>query len=219
MNIVIVSPHPDDETLGAAGTIIKYKSLGHKVYWINFTDVIDYDDWDKEFKEKRKKQIEDICDYYEFDGFYNLGYKPAELDNISKKDMISKLSSIFQSIKPEWLILPDNNDAHSDHKVVFECCMACSKIFRYPYIKRIMTMEILSETDFGTNEHHFVANYFVDISDFIVNKIEALKIYDTEIAEPPFPRSIDRVKALSVVRGGIAGVKYAEAFRIIKFIE
>ena len=34
MNIVIISAHPDDETLGAGGTILKHKENGDKIYWI-----------------------------------------------------------------------------------------------------------------------------------------------------------------------------------------
>jgi len=37
--IMVVSPHPDDETLGAGGTLLKLKSEGHKIYWLNFTNM------------------------------------------------------------------------------------------------------------------------------------------------------------------------------------
>lgn len=83
-------------------------------------------------------------------------------------------------MKPEVLILPDYNDAHSDHKKVFDWCFACSKVFRFPYIRVILTMEILSETDFGRPETPFVPNVFVDITNFMEQKIEALRIYHTD---------------------------------------
>lgn len=79
-------------------------------------------------------------------------------------------------------------------------------------------MEILSETDFGRPEMPFYPNYFVDISNYIEKKIEALKIYDTEMGRHPFPRSEENIKALAVLRGAMAGVPYAEAFRLIKKI-
>lgn len=80
-------------------------------------------------------------------------------------------------------------------------------------------MEILSETDFGKPDNPFVPNMFVDISDYIDKKLEALAIYDTEIRERPFPRNMDAVKALGTLRGGMAGCMYAEAFKIIKEIQ
>lgn len=39
MKIMIISPHPDDETLGAGGSILKFKDLGYEIYWLNITDV------------------------------------------------------------------------------------------------------------------------------------------------------------------------------------
>ena len=80
-------------------------------------------------------------------------------------------------------------------------------------------MEIVSETDFGRPQNPFVPNFFIDVSAVMKQKIEAVKIYDTELGEHPFPRSVDSVKALGTLRGACAGVKYAEAFRIIKWIE
>ena len=32
MNVIVVSVHPDDETLGVGGTILKYKKSGYNVF-------------------------------------------------------------------------------------------------------------------------------------------------------------------------------------------
>ena len=50
MNIVVVSPHPDDETLGAGGTLLRQKARGDKIYWINVTNIDKKDGWDKRVK-------------------------------------------------------------------------------------------------------------------------------------------------------------------------
>jgi len=57
MKILVVSPHPDDETLGAGGTIFRFKREGHQVYWLNITDMKDTDGWPEERIICRKKQI------------------------------------------------------------------------------------------------------------------------------------------------------------------
>ena len=80
-------------------------------------------------------------------------------------------------------------------------------------------MEIISETDFGKPDNPFVPNFFVDITDYIDKKLEAMKIYDTELGEPPFPRNLEVIKSLANVRGAAAGCQYAEAFKLIKCIE
>ena len=67
MKIVVVSPHPDDESLGAGGLIAKHKKAGDQVFWINITDVEEKEGWDKAFIEKRKIQIEQVCRFYNFE--------------------------------------------------------------------------------------------------------------------------------------------------------
>lgn len=39
MKTMVVSPHPDDETLGAGGSLLKLKEAGSQIYWLNITDV------------------------------------------------------------------------------------------------------------------------------------------------------------------------------------
>lgn len=218
MNVLVVSPHPDDETLGAGGTILRLKEEGNKIFWLNITGMTKGGIFSEEMQERRKEQLKKIEDFYKFEGTYNLNLPTAQLDSYNTSDAIDKIREVFTKVQPEMLILPDYNDAHSDHKKVFEWCYSCSKVFRFPYIKKIMTMEIVSETDFGKPENPFIPNFYVDITEYLEEKINALNIYDTELGEPPFPRSIEHVKALAIVRGAAAGVKYAEAFRMIKYI-
>lgn len=218
MKVMVVSPHPDDETLGAGGVISRCKSEGHQVYWLNITNVKKGGRWTEQFIEKREVQTVAIRETYGFEQFIDLEYEPSRLDFVDRSEFIEKIGRCFDELKPEWIILPDGNDAHSDHKVVYECCLACSKVFRRPYIKRITTMEIISETDFGKPENPFVPNLFVDISDYMDKKLEALAIYEAEIQERPFPRNLEAVRALGILRGGMAGCMYAEAFKIIKEI-
>lgn len=215
---MVISPHPDDETLGAGGVLLKYKSEGHQIYWLNVTNVEKSHKWPEQFVEKRKVQIDAVCKFYCFDRFIDLKFEPTGLDSVSRNKLIEKIGQCFDEVKPEWIILPDGNDAHSDHRVVYECCLACAKVFRRPYIKRITTMEIISETDFGKPDNPFAPNFFVDISGYMEQKLKALAIYDAEIQERPFPRNPDAVRALGTLRGGMAGCMYAEAFKITKEI-
>ena len=218
MNVLVVSPHPDDETLGAGGTILRLMAEGNSVSWLNITGIAGNSKFSKEIIKKREIQLKNVEEFYQFQRVFHLNLPTTKLDNYDSVEAIDRISEIFQDVTPQCIILPDYNDAHSDHKKVFEWCYACSKVFRFPYIKQIMTMEIVSETDFGRPQNPFLPNYFVDITDFMEQKIEAAKIYDTELGETPFPRSVENIKALATIRGAAAGVKYAESFRLIKYI-
>lgn len=81
--------------------------------------------------------------------------------------------------------------------------------------------ECISETEFAPAlpEKVFIPNYYVDISEFIERKLEIMKIYKSEIAEHPFPRSLKNIKALAHFRGASVGVEFAEAFQLLKYID
>ncbi len=219
MKIMVVSPHPDDETLGAGGTLIKMKKAGHSISWLNITDMKVEDGWDSERVSHRKEQIKKITEFFGFDKFYNLSFSTTKLSIIDEGEIIGKIKKVFEEFKPEWIMIPGQYDAHSDHHVVYNCCMAAAKTFRAPFIKRITTMEIVSETDYGFQKEKFEPNLFVDISGELEGKIEAIKIYDTELEQEPFPRSVSNIKAIASVRGSSCFCKYAEAFCILKEIE
>lgn len=219
MNVLVVSPHPDDETLGAGGTLLKLKKQGHSIFWLNITDMKMEYGWDKKRIMHRQNQIKAVREFYGFNDFYNIVLPPAGLTALNEGDIINKIRNVFDMVKPEWLMIPGQYDAHSDHHVVYNCCMSCAKTFRASYIKRITTMEIISETDFGFQNEKFIPNLFIDITDELEGKIEAMKIYDTEIEEVPFPRSLENIRALAINRGGYCMSKYAEAFFVVKQIE
>jgi LmbE family N-acetylglucosaminyl deacetylase len=219
--VIIISAHPDDETLGAGGTILKHKKNGDEVYWLIVTDVFETEGFSNERVLSRKKEIENVSKLYSFNNVFNLGYPTMKLDDTILFELVNKISLIFQELQPETIYVMNRSDAHSDHRIVFDAVMSCTKSFRYPYVKKVFMYECLSETEFAPilPERVFQPNYFVDISDFLNKKIEIMKIFDSELGEHPFPRSIKNIEALATFRGATIGVNYAEAFQMIKYID
>lgn len=218
MNVLVVSPHPDDETLGAGGTLLKLKKQGHSIYWLNVTDMKPEDGWGTDMIAHRQEQIAAVNAYFGFTKFYNLAFPAAKLSSLDEGSIIGAVKKVYDEVRPQWLIITGRYDAHSDHRVVYDCCMAAAKTFRAPYIKRITTMEIISETELGYQSEKFQPNFYVDISDEIEGKIEAMQIYDTEIDDIPFPRSLINIRALSMLRGGEIQTRHAEAFCMVREI-
>ena len=46
-----------------------------------------------------------------------------------------------------------------------------------------------------------------------------MKVFESEIAEHPFPRSERNLRALATLRGATAGCEYAESFMLLKDIQ
>ena len=76
--------------------------------------------------------------------------------------------------------------------------------------------ETPSETEFNFVEKMvFRPNVFVNISQYIDDKIEAIKIYDGEMGSFPFPRSKKALRALATLRGSQSGFESAEGFELV----
>lgn len=218
MKILVISPHPDDETLGAGGSLLKFKKEGNKISWLNFTEMSEDYGYSASEVAIRKSEVKKVNKLYVFDAFYDLELRPCFLSDYSRRELIDQVYKILKKIKPEIIILPFKNDSHSDHRVVFDVVYSSVKVFRAPFVKELLMMEILSETDSASSDFGFVPNYFVDISEFIHQKIKILKNYKSELLEHPFPRSIANVKALATYRGATAGCNFAESFMLLRKI-
>ncbi|WP_026523431.1 PIG-L deacetylase family protein [Butyrivibrio sp. MB2005] len=216
MNVLVISPHPDDETLGAGGTLLKFKDSGHRLFWIIVTNMKTEYGYSAERVNERNKEIEEVDRAYGFEKMWNLEMEPAGVDKYEKGELVAGFKKILDEVQPEILIIPYRFDVHSDHRIIFEAVYSCTKAFRAPYLKTVMSMEILSETDQAQVENVFSPNVFVDISEYIDKKIDVMRIYKSEIDEAPFPRNENAIRGMAAFRGATAYQKYSEAFYLIK---
>lgn len=221
MNVLVIAPHPDDELLGLGGTLLKHKSKRDKVACIYVTNIFKEYGFSQELVDKRQQEIEHVSDAVGFDEVYKLDYPTAKLDSRHTGEIISKFSKAINEFRPEVLYIPFKSDVHSDHRIIFEAAMSCTKSFRYSFIKKVLMYETISETEFAPAlaDSVFIPNYYVNISDQIEKKIELLDIYGSEMGEHPFPRSKKNILALATYRGAIINVQYAEAFQLLKCVE
>ncbi len=218
--ILVIAVHPDDESLGCGGTLLKHKAAGDALYWLIVTSMKKECGFEKSAVEARRKEIEKVSAMYGFKGVYDLDIPTMQLDAIPFSKLIGSISDVFGEVKPNIVYLPFKSDVHTDHQIAFKTAYSCTKTFRCPSIKKIVMMETLSETEFApsTKEDSFVPNMFVDITDFIDRKIDIMKIYKGEFDAHPFPRSERNIRALATFRGATAGCEYAESFMILKEI-
>lgn len=213
---LIIAPHPDDETLGCGGTILRRKHEGSKIAWLIVTSISEKEGWDKEKVKNRKKEIKSVEKHYGFDALYSLDFPSIKLDQIPMKDLIDAFSKVIKEFEPQEVFIPHGGDIHSDHRIVYEVATACTKWFRYPSVTSLLAYETASETEFNHSRGStFHPNIYYDISNFIKPKLEILKIYGSELGEHPFPRSIQSVQALAEWRGSNSGFPSAEAFELL----
>jgi LmbE family N-acetylglucosaminyl deacetylase len=217
MKILVVAPHPDDEVLGAGGTLLRYKSEGNSIAWLIVTGMTEDFGWNPENISKRDAEITNVSKFFNFDEVYNLKLPTTKLDSLPMGDIVQNISDVIKSFSPDEVLIPHLGDIHSDHQVVHNAVLRCTKWFRYPCVKRILSYETISETDFGLDiSRQFIPNVFVDISKFLDDKIRAMEIYASEMGVFPFPRSKISMESLARYRGSSSGFKAAEAFQLLR---
>lgn len=217
--VLIVAPHPDDEVLGAGGTLLRHKELGDEIYWCIVTEMPDsVTTLPRLTREVREKQIRDVAEAFGFDGVFRLGFQSTKLGEVPESSLVCAFSDLIAEVMPTVIYLPHEGDIHGDHRAVFRAAISSSKWFRFSYVKKIFVYETLSETEcgFGVCDRSFIPNVFVDISKHLDKKKLIAMIYDSELGDFPFPRSIEAIDALAKVRGCASGFRSAESFMLLR---
>lgn len=222
MKLLVVAPHPDDESLGCGGTLTRFRRERpeEEIHWLIVTEMKTEWGFSAEQIAKRNIEIESVAQRLKPIITHRLVMRPAHLDSYPMADLVSAIGKIVSEIPPDTVFVPWRNDAHTDHKIVFDAVMACSKTFRHPSVRNILAYETPSETEFGIDPSiaSFRPNVWVDISADLNSKHELLSCYSSELQAFPFPRSYETVTALARFRGSFAGVEAAEAFMLLKSV-
>ncbi len=220
-NVLVVATHPDDEALGCGGTLLKHKASGDVINWLIITKMDAEQGWSAERIKEREGEIEKVSSLFDFDKVVQLGYPTTAIDQIDQNDLVATIGNALEEIKPDVLYIPYLYDVHTDHQCVSKALHSCTKSFRYPYIKKVLAYEVVSETEFAVPvpEAAFIPNVFVDISSFFEKKLEIARLYKSELKPHPFPRSEENLRALATFRGATAGCLLAESFMLIRSTE
>lgn len=218
--ILVVAPHPDDETLGCGATLRRHVLEGDEVHWLIVTGISVAQGFSHQRVQSRAAEIDMVAGAYGFSSTTKLDFPTATLDAIPKGDLVRAVSAVFNRIEPNTVYVPYRNDAHTDHAAVFDAVAACTKSFRYPFVKSVLAYETLSETEFGLRPEDpgFRPNLFVDVTRTAEDKIRIMGMFEGEMAAFPFPRSVECLRAQLTLRGSQAGVQAAESFQILKEI-
>lgn len=215
---LVIAPHPDDETLGCGGTLLRARAEGDEIFWLIVTGISKDEGFAIERVESRSLEINKVSEAYGFTDTIQLQFPTCKLDSVPMKDLVMAIGNATRKIAPTDIYLPHRRDAHSDHSVVFDAAISVAKWFRYDSVERTYVYETQSETDFdlAPDSPGFRPNVFVDISKYIEQKVQIAGIFESEFSTHPFPRSFDGMRALAILRGAASGFLAAEAFMLIR---
>lgn len=216
--LLLISPHPDDETLGCGGLIRKVKKAGGQV----FVQIMTYGDEAQYggFSEKsvREQELSEVMNYLEVDDYEV--FFPGEdyhlkLDSLPEKellDMMEKNARLnLNQLKPTMVGIPAENSYNVDHRVTYQA--AFTALRPRPHHLKSYTPIVFTYDNLAFWSHKsFEANWFLNIDSEIDEKLHALSLYATQMREDPHERSLDNIRRYHEVLGRAQGVKHVEQF-------
>ena len=228
--VFVVAAHPDDEVLGCGGTLLRHVSNGDKVYVLFVSDGVSgryrADSKDRKAKIsrevfKRENMAKKVAKIGKFTIVDFLNLKNLELHTYPHNFLTNIIFNYFKRYKPDIVYTHYEHDLNVDHYHTFFSTFVASRPNSEFKIKKFLSFEIPSSTDWGINSNNrsFDPNYFVDILKDSKKKELLLNQYKFEMRKPPHSRSIKNINALSIVRGGVVGIHKAEAFFINRIID
>jgi N-acetylglucosamine malate deacetylase 1 len=215
--ILVIAPHPDDETLGVGGTIARLSDMGKKVSVLFVSGHLPPIYKEKDFEKTKLEALH---------AMKILGVKKSEflkipattLSNYPVVKLNSGIKRFFDKVKPNVVFIPFP-DRHIDHRVIFDASVVTCRPVDKNAPKIVLAYETLSETHWNVPgvEPMFSPEFFVDISKFLKIKSQALNCYESQINENS-SRSVVATEALAKFRGSQNGCLYAEAFKVVRIV-
>ena len=225
--ILIVAAHPDDEVLGCAGTMARKISEGHEVFSIilgrgvvsRFNGQISRDVVATAIADLNQS-ISSVANHIGFSDTWVYDFPDNRFDSVDLLDIIKTIEKVKDEVRPDSVYTHFCNDLNIDHSITHRAVLTACRPMPDETVKNIYSFESRSSTEWMYNsQSQFKPNKFVNIGEFIDIKMDALKLYESEMRPYPHPRSLEAVKILSQYRGSCVGVEFAEAFELVRSIE
>tara|TARA_X000000950_G_C13780924_1_gene605058 strand:- start:120 stop:818 length:699 start_codon:yes stop_codon:yes gene_type:complete len=220
-NVLIISPHYDDEVLGCGGYVSKYNNS--KNFYILFLTNANKGDptlYNENLINKIRNEAKKSSNYLKVKKIFFENLPAPKLDIFSSSTISDKITYYLNNIKPSEVFIPFFNDTHVDHQKIYSASITSLRPFlkTNKNLKSIYCYETLSETDYSLpGKSIFNPNYFVELTKKnLSEKIQAMKYYKSQIKKQPHPRSVNGIKILASYRGLLSNTEYSEAFMILR---
>ena len=197
MNVLFVSPHPDDIEFACFGSLLKHKKKGAKIYHLSVTECSDL---------KRNKSLPDevreVRKIMQPDNEVRLDLPNRRIYDTANREILrEELEKIRDSVDVDLVYCPWRNDINQDHMATSEEVI---RVFRYC---SILQYEITHSCP------AFEPDYYEEISENqLMTKLKVVSLFKSQ-SEKSYA-SQKGIESVMLFRGLESGFEYAEAFKV-----
>jgi LmbE family N-acetylglucosaminyl deacetylase len=196
--ILVLAPHPDDESLGCGGTIARYVESGATVYLLVVSDgtaIEEPDGQHDDIDAARRQELEKATTALGIQHLQTLQLPDGQLNHYESqiRHMLSDLLARFQ---PDLVLAPSLIDGHVDHVTVGRIAL---QLFRTVPGWTLAFYEVLAPLRFNT---------LIDITEVAATKEKAIRCYQRSLFQQPHLfweafRALNVAKSAFVHRAGL----------------
>lgn len=205
--VLVLAPHPDDETLGCGGSLALHAEAGDPVRVVFLTNGAGGDISGKYNREAyirlRREEALSACGCL---GITDVVFWPYEDRALGIDDRLTvDLIGLIDAFEPALIYAPSPAEYHPDHRAAswsvekaLRACGADAELFFYEVNQPLSV------------------SHLVDITPVLQKKIKALKCYQSQLAERPYDDvaiALNRFRSMTLP----AGMTHAEAFQKAAF--
>ena len=208
-NILVISPHPDDEVIGCGGTLAKKISEGYRIEVIFLTSGEKGINGKSEEEAKRIREQESV----EVSGFFNFNkiefWEQKDGELYPTNDLIFRLKRHIEQYSPHEIFVTHFEEQHPDHHnaavLVKEAISTIKPTLLIPEVWMFEVWTPLQEMDL-----------IVDISEFIEIKRKGVQMYKSQCRILKFDEAIIGLNRYRGEMHSWPGGNYAEVFKKMK---
>ncbi|WP_299917209.1 PIG-L deacetylase family protein [uncultured Roseobacter sp.] len=217
--VLVIAPHPDDEVLGAGGTIARFAGEGREVH-IGIVTSGQPPKFDAEQIRTVKAEAAAAHELLGVTKTHWLDFPAAALAEEPHGALNAGLGKLVREVAPALILAPHPGDIHLDHQLSFLSTLVASRPHQADYPATILAYETLSETNWNAPylTPAFVPNVFIDISDTVDQKIAAFRKFASQVFPSPHERSVEALRALATLRGATVHRPAAEGFVLVRTV-
>lgn len=221
MSVLCIAAHPDDEILGVGGTLARHTADGDTVHISILSDGVTsrYDDTDaaEEEIQQRRQRAERAAEALGATASLH-SFPDNCFDTVPLLDIVQTIESEIAEHDPDIVYTHHYGDLNIDHELACRATVTATRPLSDSGVDRVLAFETPSASEWSVPrpDNAFQPTSFVNVSDHLETKLEALSVYEAELRDEPHPRTLETIRKNAEVWGGKAGVPAAEPFEVLR---
>ncbi|MGW2519706.1 PIG-L deacetylase family protein [Streptomyces sp. NPDC001617] len=214
--VLVLAAHPDDELLGAGATLARHVRDGDAVHAVVLTEGAS-SRYREGLAEDLAKSAQRAAQVLGLASLELWSLPDQRLDALPLIDVVQQVETKVDALRPDLVYTHFPGDVNTDHGVVARAAWTACRPYVLPGLRRFAVFETPSSTEWAWSaDSPFTPSLYVDVTRTLDVKLEAMSCYETELRDPPHPRSLQALRERAGYWGSRVGRPAVEPFQVLR---